>query len=71
MSDKPARDPARARYVTIQSIRFVATALAVVGILALNGRGLPRAAGFVLAPIGIVAAFVVPTLLARRWRTRR
>jgi hypothetical protein len=70
MNGEP-RDPGRTRFLTILAIRWIGTVLAIVGIVALNGRGLPREAGYVLAPIGLALAFMAPGLLARRWRTPR
>jgi hypothetical protein len=70
MSDAPG-DPARTRFLTIMATRWIGTLLAIAGILALNGRGLPREAGYVLAPIGLALALIVPNVLARRWRTPR
>jgi hypothetical protein len=70
MSGEPG-DPARTRFLTILATRWIGSVLAIVGIFALNGRGLPREAGYVLAPIGLALAFIVPGMLARRWRTPR
>lgn len=63
-------DPARSRFFAIQALRWIGTVLAILGILALNGRALPRAAGYVLLPIGLVGAYIAPILLTRRWRSR-
>jgi hypothetical protein len=64
-------DPARRRFLTILATRWIGAVLAITGIFALNGHGLPREAGYVLAPIGLALAFIAPGVLARRWRTPR
>lgn len=71
MSAGPAaEDTARRRFVAIQAVRWAGVALAIAGIVALYGPGmLPRPLGYLLAPVGIVTALIVPTLLARRWRS--
>jgi hypothetical protein len=64
-------DPARTRFLAILATRWIGTVLAILGILALNGRGLPRETGYALAPIGLALAFIAPGVLTRRWRTPR
>jgi hypothetical protein len=70
MSGEPG-NPARTRFLVIMATRWIGTVLAIAGILALNGRGLPREAGYVLAPVGLALAFIAPNVLTRRWRTPR
>jgi hypothetical protein len=65
-----SEDPARARFIGIQALRWLGVVLAIIGMLALNGRGLPHMAGYVLAPVGLLMALVAPILLSRRWRSR-
>lgn len=63
-------DPARARFYAIQAMRWIGMALAVVGIMAIYGKiDLPREAGAALFLAGLACALIVPTLLARRWKT--
>jgi hypothetical protein len=72
MSADPASpDPARARFFAIQACRWVGMVVAIVGLLALNGRGLPQVTGYVLVPVGLIASMIAPVFLARRWRSRK
>ena len=65
-----SRDPAKARFIAIQAIRWVGTGLAILGLLAINGAvDLPKEAGYALFVIGLLDALFVPTLLARRWKS--
>jgi hypothetical protein len=65
------RDPAAARFAVTQAARLASVALVLVGILINVGRLaiLPPAAGIILIVAGLAGTFVVPLLLARRWRT--
>ena len=58
----------------IQLLRLSGVAMVLIGLLIAAGRtemlaGIPDAIGYVLIAVGLVDFFVVPTLLARRWRT--
>lgn len=65
-------DRARARFIAIQALRWTGVAMVLIGLLAMNGRiDLPRAAGYVLVTVGLFDVLIMPTLLARRWRTPR
>jgi hypothetical protein len=65
-------DPAMARFAIIQLVRWTGVILTLFGILVIAGKlGLPQEAGYVLAVVGIVDALVMPTLLARRWKSPR
>lgn len=64
------KDPAKARFFVIQAMRWSGLAFFAVGLLVLYGRiALPEAAGYTLAVVGIFEALVMPTLLARRWKS--
>jgi hypothetical protein len=72
MSQDPAQDPARARLVAIHAMRWAGVALVIFGLLVLNGRvAIPKEAGYVLLVVGLIDAFVLPTVFARRWRSPR
>lgn len=63
-------DPARNRFIAIQAMRWIGTAMAFVGLLVINRRiDLPIEVGYVLFVIGLLDALVMPTLLARRWKS--
>ncbi len=69
------RDPAAARWATIQALRLTGVALAVYGILAASGRapwpgGLGRDFAWILAVVGMLDALVMPVLLARMWSSK-
>jgi uncharacterized membrane protein HdeD (DUF308 family) len=68
------RDPAVARWAAIQLVRFLGVACVLVGILIVARRVatlsfLPDWLGYVLIASGLIDVFLVPTLLARRWRS--
>lgn len=69
----PADDAlARNRWAVITALRLAGVAMVVAGVLTVNGvLGLPVVAGYVLLAAGLVDTFVVPQLLARKWRTPR
>lgn len=63
-------DPARQRFFTIQAVRLAGVALAVLGALVLARIvPLPEVAGYVLLLLGAADVFILPQVLARRWRT--
>lgn len=65
-------DQAKARWMTIQIVRWTGLGLFIVGLLVFAGRiDLPGIAGYVLMGVGLIDALFVPTLLARRWKTPR
>ena len=66
----PPTDRERARFAAINAVRLSGVALVLTGVLVLRGViDLPEAVGWVFLPVGLVEVFVVPRLLARRWRT--
>lgn len=70
----PERDPAEARWLIIQLVRAVGVGFVLVGLLHTAGRvavlgGIPLWFGYILIGIGLVDAFVVTRMLARRWRS--
>jgi hypothetical protein len=72
MSDDPAPDPARARLLTIHVMRWSGVALVVSGLLVLTGRiAFPKEIAYVLLIVGLAGTLVMPTVLARRWRSPR
>ncbi|MCW1427734.1 hypothetical protein [Novosphingobium sp. JCM 18896] len=65
-----SEDRARNRFIVIQAMRWIGTALALVGLLVINRKiDLPIEAGYALFVIGLLDALVMPTLLARRWKS--
>jgi len=65
-----ADDPARTRFLVIQLVRWVGLAMVIAGLLAIDGRiALPREAGYGLFLAGLLEALILPTILARRWKS--
>ena len=70
MADPVSEETARNRWAVIQAVRLGGVALVLVGILIRYAViPAPAAVGFVLMAVGLIDVFLVPTLLARRWRT--
>lgn len=72
--DETARDPAAARFAVIQATRAMGAMLVVGGFAILSHRfvalaAVPDLAGYLLLGVGIADFFVVPQVLARRWRS--
>ena len=67
---KPAGDPAKARFVAIMLMRFSGAALIMLGLGVQVGKlDLPAVTGPIFAFIGMFDMFVMPVILARRWKT--
>lgn len=70
-----SRDPAAPRYfLIIQSVRMAGVGGVVYALLVLRARApwpeeAPLALAYVLLVIGLAGAFIVPRMLARRWRS--
>ncbi|WP_095012785.1 hypothetical protein [Tsuneonella mangrovi] len=63
-------DKARARFFAINAIRVSGVALVVIGLLVNEGViDLPKMVAYVFIPLGLFDTFVMPQVLARRWRT--
>lgn len=66
----PARDPAKARFVAITLIRMSGALFVLLGLLITERRiDLPWALGVVLVVAGFFDVFVMPKILARRWKS--
>lgn len=68
------RDPAAARFFAIQLVRLAGVAMVLVGLLVTARRiealnVLPAWVGYLLIALGLVEVFVMPTVLARLWRS--
>ncbi len=71
LSGEPAPDSlAKQRFMVMQIMRLSGVALFVFGIMIVRGiLTLPIVAGYVLAVAGIFDAFLMPVILARRWKS--
>ena len=64
------RDPAAARFWLMQLLRLSGAVLVMIGAAIMaEAIDLPFAIGLVLLLLGFTEFFVIPRLLARRWRT--
>jgi hypothetical protein len=60
----------RNRFFVLNAMRLSGVAFVLFGILVLNGKvGLAPGAGWVFLVVGLLDVFVVPQVLARKWRT--
>ena len=67
-------DVARGRWMTIQASRFAGFALVVLGILLVRdvvdiAGETNHLIGYVFIAVGLADGFIVPQVLARKWRT--
>ena len=70
MAEPVSEEVARSRWMAIQAVRMTGVAMVVTGILIVN-RVIDASdvVGYVLLAAGVVDIFLVPRLLARKWRT--
>lgn len=65
------KDPAKARFIAITLIRMSGAVLVLLGILITERKlNLPWIVGVIFCVIGFFDVFVMPRVLARRWKTR-
>ena len=71
LSGEPAPDAlAKQRFMAMQVMRLFGVALFLFGIVIIRGiLPLPRVTGYVLAVVGIFDMFIMPVILARRWKS--
>jgi len=68
IEDKP--DAALMRYQVLSLIRLMAAAQVVLGVVIIGGRlGLPYIVGAALVLTGVLEFFLIPRLLAKRWKS--
>ena len=68
--DPPSTDPAKARFLTMQAVRLSGVVLGVLGALVLGKiLPLPELVGYLFLALGAVDIFILPQILARRWRS--
>lgn len=72
MADPADEARARNRWAVMTAVRLAGVAMVVAGVLMLRGV-IPGAdaAAYLLLAVGLVDTFVVPQVLARKWRTPR
>lgn len=65
------KDPAKARFFALVLIRWTGVGLVLLGLLINAGKiAAPGILGVVLVVFGLFDAFVMPVILARRWKTK-
>ena len=70
-NDPAPKDPAKARFIAITLIRWGGVGLVMLGLLATTGRiDLLAPVGPILVLFGLFDALVMPTILARKWKSR-
>ncbi|OYX47481.1 MAG: hypothetical protein B7Y87_01040 [Sphingomonadales bacterium 32-64-22] len=66
----PAPDPAQGRWIMLQLMRLGGVLLAVGGLVIIGGAiAGPPALGYGLLLLGLFEFFVMPVMLAKRWKT--
>ena len=66
----PTPDPAQARWIMLQLMRLGGVLLAVGGLVIIGGAiAGPPALGYGLLAFGLFEFFVMPVMLAKRWKT--
>ncbi|MXO58107.1 hypothetical protein GRI89_00915 [Altererythrobacter salegens] len=72
MASRPPDDVARKRWLAIQAVRLGGGVMVVFALAALRGVvPFPEIAAYVMLVVGLLDVFLVPTLLARKWRSPR
>ena len=68
IEDKP--DAALMRYQVLSLIRLMAAEQVVLGVVVIGGKlGLPDIVGAALVLTGVLEFFLIPRLLAKRWKS--
>ena len=68
--DQVRDDKAQGRFMVMQMLRLSGVALVILGLAIVNGRlDLPAIAGYAFIVVGVADSFVIPALLARRWKS--
>jgi hypothetical protein len=63
-------DRAHKRFLILQAVRLAGIVQVVLGLaIAVDKVDLPQIVGYLLVANGMVDAFLIPVLLARRWKT--
>lgn len=64
------QDPARNRFLILQALRLAGIVQVVLGLaITVDKIALPHFAGYLLIANGMVDAFLIPVLLAKRWKS--
>ena len=70
MENPVSEEVARGRWMAINVVRIAGVAMVIVGIMGVRGvLEYPAFAGYVLIGVGLLDIFLVPLVLARKWRS--
>lgn len=70
MADPVSDATARNRWLAISLTRIAGVAMVVIGLLGTQGAiAMPDWAAYALLAVGFADVFLMPTFLARRWRS--
>jgi len=70
MDDRISDETARNRWLVINAVRAAGVAMVLVGLLVVREViPEPAWAGYTILAVGLADVFLVPLLLARKWRT--
>lgn len=70
MADPASDQTARSRWLALNLMRLGGLAIVLVALMIITERlPVPPIAGYLLFVLGMVEMFVVPQILARRWRS--
>ncbi|MBC2670446.1 hypothetical protein ACFOON_09600 [Novosphingobium piscinae] len=68
--DPAAKDPAKARFIAITLLRMSGALCVLLGVMITERRiDSPWWLGVILTLVGFVDVFLMPKILARRWKT--
>ena len=68
--DAQGHDPAKARFFAMQGVRLIGIVLAVAGAFIIANRlPLPDILGYLFIALGATNIFIMPLILAKRWRS--
>ena len=72
MQEPVSEEVARGRWMVINVTRLAGVAMVIVGIMGLRGViEYPAVAGWILVGVGLLDIFLMPMVLARKWRSPR
>jgi hypothetical protein len=70
MQEPVSDDVARGRWLAISAVRLGGVVMVIVGILGVQQVfEYPAIAGYILIAVGLLDIFLVPQILARKWRS--
>lgn len=68
----PGRDEAEKHFWIINMVRLMGVGFVILGLLMATGKLFPQVpfwVGYILVANGLVDVFIIPVMLARKWRS--